>query len=152
MSNQFFAVKWLKAFRSSAEDIVAMYGEPFSFTDPILDQHGISSRADLLRVFGPYANKDESNGIGINRFRIDEVIGDAKAAVYRWTWEAPTAQAFLGIPTPDATPGARGITFHVYYPDGKINREESYWDGVSALAPFVPQLDRAHKFKPVAAQ
>ncbi|ALJ21702.1 ketosteroid isomerase-related protein [Microbacterium sp. No. 7] len=151
MSNLFFAVKWLKAFRSSAEDVVALYGEPFSFTDPILDQHGISEREDLLRVFAPYANKDESNGIGINNFRVDEVVGDGEGAVYRWTWEAPTAQAFLGIPTPDKTPGSRGITLHLYYPDGKISREESYWDAVAAVAPFVPEIDRVNKFKPVAA-
>ncbi|CAN5351542.1 nuclear transport factor 2 family protein [soil metagenome] len=150
MSDQSFAVEWLKAFRSSAEDVVALYAEPFSFTDPILDQHGISEREDLLRVFAPYANKDESNGIGINNFRVDEVIGDVDAAVYRWTWEAPTAQAFLGIPTGGATPGTRGITFHVYDSDGKITREESYWDGVTALAPFIPGLDRVNRFKPVA--
>ena len=150
MSNQYFAVKWLKAFRSSAEDVVALYAEPFSFTDPILDQHGISSREDLLRVFAPYANTDETNGIGINNFRVDEVIGDEDGAVYRWTWVAPTAQAFLGIPTPDKTPGSRGITFHVYDEDGLISREESYWDAAGALAPFVPEIDRSNRFKPVA--
>src|SRR5690606_33269512 len=113
-------------------------------------QHGISDREELTRVFFPYANKDETNGIGINNFRVDEVVGDANGAVYRWTWEAPTAQAFLGIPTPDATPGTRGITFHLYDGDGRIRREESYWDAVTALAPFVPELDRANKFAPVA--
>lgn len=150
MSDLSFAVKWLKAFRSSPADVVALYGEPFSFTDPILDQHGISEREDLLRVFAPYANTDESNGIGINNFRVDEVIGDSAAAVYRWTWEAPTAQAFLGIPTPGATPGARGITFHIYESDGLISREESYWDAVTALAPFVPQIDRSARFTAAA--
>ncbi|MBB6407086.1 nuclear transport factor 2 family protein [Arthrobacter sp. AZCC_0090] len=151
MSNQFYtAVKWLKAFRSSPEDVVAMYAEPFVFTDPILDQHAITSREDLLRVFGPYANVDTTNGIGINNFRIDEVIGDEQAAVYRWTWEARKAQAFLGIPTPDRTPGSRGLTLHFYDREGRITRDESYWDAVSALAPFVPQIDRANKFKPVS--
>lgn len=151
MSNLFFANKWLKGFRSGAADVVALYGEPFSFTDPILDQYGISDREDLLRVFAPYANTDETNGIGINNFRTDEVVGDENGAIYRWTWKADSAQAFLGVPTPDQKPGARGITFHLYYPDGKISREESYWDAVSALAPYVPEIDRLNKFKPVAA-
>lgn len=127
-----FAVKWLKAFRESAEAVVALYADDFLFEDPILGQ-SITSREDLLRVFAPYANKDESNGIGINNFRIDEVVGDEKAAIYRWTWQAPTAAAFVGVPTNGKVPGARGITFHIYDADGKIKREESFWDCATAV-------------------
>ena len=108
-----FAVKWLKAFRTSAEAVVALYADDFLFEDPILGQR-ITSREELLRVFAPYANKDTENGIGINNFRIDEVVGDKNAAIYRWTWHAPTAAAFVGVPTQGAVPGARGITFHIY--------------------------------------
>jgi len=149
MSSHFFAVKWLKAFRHSPDAVVALYAEPFSFTDPILDQHGITERADLLRVFAPYANADPGNGIGIHNFRVDEVIGDEKAAVYRWSWEAGTSAAFLGIPTPDGKPGSRGITFHIYDADGKITREESYWDAAYALAPYVAEIDPANRFAAV---
>lgn len=127
-----FAVKWLKAFRESAEAVVALYADDFLFEDPILGQ-SITSREELLRVFAPYANKDESNGIGINNFRIDEVVGDEKAAIYRWTWQAPTAAAFVGVPTNGKVPGARGITFHIYDADGRIKREESFWDCATAV-------------------
>jgi steroid delta-isomerase-like uncharacterized protein len=128
-----FAVKWLKAFRESPEAVVALYAEDFLFEDPILGQT-VTSKADLLRVFAPYANDDTGNGIGINNFRIDEVVGDDKAAIYRWTWQAPTANAFVGVPTNGKVPGARGITFHVYDADGRITREESFWDCASAVA------------------
>lgn len=127
-----FAVKWLKAFRESAEAVVALYADEFLFEDPILGQ-SITSKDELLRVFAPYANKDESNGIGINNFRIDEVVGDEKAAVYRWTWQAPTAAAFVGVPADGKVPGTRGITFHVYDDDGRIKREESFWDVATAV-------------------
>ncbi|MUL46299.1 hypothetical protein FZI85_08840 [Mycobacterium sp. CBMA293] len=127
-----FAVKWLKAFRESAEAVVALYADDFLFEDPILGQ-SITSKDELLRVFAPYANKDTGNGIGINNFRIDEVVGDDKAAIYRWTWQAPTATAFVGVPTNGKTPGARGITFHIYDADGRIKREESFWDCASAV-------------------
>jgi steroid delta-isomerase-like uncharacterized protein len=127
-----FAVKWLKAFRESAEAVVALYADDFLFEDPILGQ-SITSKDDLLRVFAPYANKDTENGIGINNFRIDEVVGDDKAAIYRWTWAAPTATAFVGVPTNGTVPGARGITFHIYDADGRIKREESFWDCATAV-------------------
>ena len=128
-----FAVKWLKAFRESPEAVVALYADEFLFEDPILGQ-SITSKDELLRVFAPYANADTENGIGINNFRIDEVVGDENAAVYRWTWQAPTAAAFVGVPTGGKVPGARGITFHVYDADGRITREHSFWDVASAVA------------------
>ncbi|MCX2932381.1 nuclear transport factor 2 family protein [Mycobacterium sp. CVI_P3] len=127
-----FAVKWLKAFRESAEAVVALYADDFLFEDPILGQT-ITSKEELLRVFAPYANKDTENGIGINNFRIDEVVGDERAAIYRWTWHAPTATAFVGVPTNGKVPGARGITFHIYDADGRIKREESFWDCATAV-------------------
>lgn len=128
-----FAVKWLKAFRESPEAVVALYADDFLFEDPILGQ-SITSREELLRVFAPYANADTENGIGINNFRIDEVVGDEKAAIYRWTWNAPTAAAFVGIPAGGKVPGARGITFHVYDENGLIKREESFWDVATAVS------------------
>ncbi|MEU1994185.1 ketosteroid isomerase-related protein [Nocardia gamkensis] len=131
--SHFFAVKWLKAFRESPEAVVALYADEFLFEDPILGQ-SITDREELLRVFAPYANKDTENGIGINNFRIDEVVGDAKSAIYRWTWEAPTATAFVGVPTNGKVPGTRGITFHIYNDEGLIMKEASLWDVSTAVA------------------
>ncbi|MBV7707044.1 hypothetical protein A5780_25785 [Nocardia sp. 852002-20019_SCH5090214] len=128
-----FAIKWLKAFRESPEAIVALYADEFVFEDPILGQK-ITDKEELLRVFAPYANKDTENGIGINNFRIDEVVGDEKSAIYRWTWEAPTATAFVGVPTNGKVPGTRGITFHVYNDEGLIVKEASLWDVATAAA------------------
>ncbi len=135
-----FAVKWLKAFRESPEAVVALYADDFLFEDPILLQR-ITSKEDLLRVFAPYANADTGNGIGINNFRIDEVVGDEKAAIYRWTWRAPTAAAFVGVPTNGKVPGARGITFHIYDADGRIKREASFWDVASAVSELGLSVD-----------
>jgi steroid delta-isomerase-like uncharacterized protein len=135
-----FAVKWLKAFRTSPEAVVALYADDFLFEDPILGQT-ITTKEELLRVFAPYANTDTENGIGINNFRIDEVVGDDKAAVYRWTWQAPTATAFIGIPTGGKVPGARGITFHIYDDDGRIRREESFWDAATAVRDLGQPVD-----------
>ena len=43
--NYEFAVKWLKAFRTSPEEICALYAHDFLFEDPMLDQHGITEYA-----------------------------------------------------------------------------------------------------------
>jgi steroid delta-isomerase-like uncharacterized protein len=71
------------------------------------------------------------------------VVGDDRAAIYRWTWEAPTATAFVGVPTNGKVPGSRGITFHVYDEDGRIVKEASLWDVATSVAelglPVVPQ-------------
>ncbi|MGW0356775.1 ketosteroid isomerase-related protein [Nocardia nova] len=128
-----FAIKWLKAFRDSPEAVVALYADDFLFEDPILGQK-ITDKQELLRVFAPYANKDTENGIGINNFRIDEVVGDEKSAIYRWTWAAPTATAFVGVPTNGKVPGSRGITFHVYNDEGLIVKEASLWDVATSVA------------------
>lgn len=131
--SHYFAVKWLKSFRESPEAVVALYADEFLFEDPILAQK-ITSKDELLRVFIPYANKDTENGIGINNFRIDEVVGDAKAAIYRWTWEAPSATAFVGVPAGGKIPGTRGLTYHQYNDQGLIVRETSIWDIATAAA------------------
>ncbi|WP_067656603.1 ketosteroid isomerase-related protein [Nocardia harenae] len=149
--SHFFAVKWLKAFRESPEAVVALYADEFLFEDPILGQR-ITSKEELLRVFAPYANKDPENGIGINNFRIDEVIGDEHSAVYRWTWDAPTATAFVGIPAGGKVPGSRGLTFHVYDADGRITKEASLWDVATAVAELgQPITPRAVATLPVPA-
>lgn len=138
--SHFFAVKWLKAFRESPEAIVALYADDFLFEDPILGQK-ITSKDELLRVFGPYANKDTENGIGINNFRIDEVVGDKNSAIYRWTWQAPSATAFVGVPTNGIVPGARGLTYHEYNAEGLITREASLWDVATAVANLGQPVD-----------
>lgn len=151
MSTHSFAIKWLKSFRSDPEDIVALYADGFHFTDPVLDQHGITDREDLKRVFGPYANKDENNGIGINNFRIDEAHEYEKASVFRWTWEPVKPGAFLGVPVDGKQVRARGITFHQFDDEGRITREESYWDAAGALTPFAPRINTRQRFKPLPA-
>ena len=77
--NYEFAVKWLKAFRSSPEAVCALYADDFLFEDPMLDQHGITDKGDLHRLFAPYANKDRDNGIGVHNFRIRGYIGDERS-------------------------------------------------------------------------
>jgi steroid delta-isomerase-like uncharacterized protein len=126
-----FAVLWLKAFRESAEKVCELYADEFLFEDLMLGQ-SISDKADLARVFAPYANSDLNNGIGVHEFRIDEVVGNDETALIRWSWQAVGAAAFLGVPTNGKVVGTSGHTVHVYE-NGRIKRESTYWDATSIL-------------------
>jgi len=129
--NHRFAVEWLKAFRESPEKVCKLYADDFLFEDLMLDQ-SITDKDELHRAFAPYANADLTNGVGVHHFRIDEVIGDERAALIRWSWRAHGADTFLGIPTNGKVVGTSGHTFHIYE-NGLIKRESTYWDATSVL-------------------
>jgi steroid delta-isomerase-like uncharacterized protein len=130
--NYQFAVKWLKAFRTSAEEVCRLYADDFLFEDLMLDQ-SITDRGDLHRVFAPYANKDPENGIGIHNFRIRGYVGDERCGLIRWEWGPDHAAVFLGLDVKDKPFWTQGHTFHVYDGQGKIVRESSWWDAAAVL-------------------
>lgn len=130
--NYAFAVRWLKAFRTSSEEVCALYADDFLFEDWMLDQ-SITDKEDLHRVFAPYANKDPENGIGIHNFRIRGYYGDAKSGLIRWEWGPDHAAVFLGLDVKDKPFWTQGHTFHVYDDEGKITKESSWWDASAVL-------------------
>ena len=69
-----FAVKWLKGFRTSSDAVCALYADDFLFEDPMLDQHGITDKGDLHRLFDVYANKDPTNGVGVHKDVADSLV------------------------------------------------------------------------------
>ena len=126
--NYAFAVKWLKAFRESAESVCKLYADDFVFEDPILDQYQIRDKEDLHRVFFLYANKDTENGLGIHNFRIRGYEGDERSGLIRWEWTPEHCANFIGLDVVDKPFFTQGHTFHVYNDEGKIVRESSWWD------------------------
>lgn len=131
--NYAFAVKWLKAFRDSAEAICELYADDFVFEDPILDQYQIRDKGDLGRIFVLYANKDRDNGLGVHNFRIRGYEGDRRSGLIRWEWTPEDCANFIGIDVKDKPFFAQGHTFHVYDEDGRIVRESSWWDSGSIM-------------------
>lgn len=132
------AVRWLKAFRHSPEAICALYDDDFLFEDVMLDQHGIKAKADLHRLFGPYANNDPTNGIGIHNFRIRSYIGDRHAGLIRWEWSPEHAGVFLGLDVAGKPFSTHGHTWHEYNERGLITRESSWWDSAAILRQVGP--------------
>jgi steroid delta-isomerase-like uncharacterized protein len=129
-----FGIKWLKAFRSSAEEVCALYNKDgFVFEDVMLDQHNINDYDDLIRNFAPYANKDPEAGTGIHNFRIRSYIGDARSGLLRWEWTPEHAAAFLGLDVAGKPFSTQGHTFHQYDENGLIVRESSWWDASAVI-------------------
>ena len=129
-----FGIKWLKAFRSSAEEVCALYEDDgFVFEDVMLDQHNINTKADLNRNFAPYANKDPENGIGIHNFKIRSYVGDEKSGLLRWEWAPEHAGSFLGFDVVGKPFQTQGHTFHMYNEKGHITRESSWWDAAQVV-------------------
>ncbi len=124
-------VMWLKSFRESSEKVAATFADDFLFEDLIVAQ-SITDRGEFERAMGPYANADLDNGIGVHQFRIDEVIGDERCELIRWTWEAHGAASFFGIPTNGKVVGCVGYALNVYE-GGKIKLESVYWDATKLL-------------------
>jgi steroid delta-isomerase-like uncharacterized protein len=124
--NYEFAVKWLKAFRSSSDEVCALYADDFLFEDPMLDQQGITDKGDLHRLFDLYANKDRTNGFGVHNFLI------------RWEWFPEDCAVFLGLDVAGKPFGTQGHTWHEYNADGKIVRESSWWDASAILRTVGP--------------
>lgn len=130
--NYAFAVKWLRGFRTSPEEVCALYADDFLFEDWMLDQT-ITDMEDLHRVFAPYANTDPDNGIGIHNFRIRGYEGDEKSGLIRWEWGPDHAAVFLGLDVANKPFWTQGHTFHVYNDEGKIVKESSWWDASAVL-------------------
>lgn len=130
--NYAFAVKWLKGFRTSPEEVCALYADDFLFEDWMLDQ-SITDMEDLHRNFAPYANTDPDNGIGIHNFRIRGYEGDEKSGLIRWEWGPEHAAVFLGLDVANKPFWTQGHTFHVYNDEGKIVKESSWWDASAVL-------------------
>lgn len=134
-----FGIKWLKAFRSSAEEVCALYNrDGFVFEDVMLDQHNITDYDDLVRNFMPYANKDPENGIGIHNFRIRSYTGDNRSGLLRWEWSPEHAGSFLGLDVAGKPFITQGHTFHMYNEQGLITRESSWWDASAVLRAVGP--------------
>lgn len=130
--NYAFAVKWLRGFRTSPEEVCALYADDFLFEDWMLDQT-ITDMEDLHRVFAPYANTDPDNGIGIHNFRIRGYEGDERSGLIRWEWGPDHAAVFLGLDVANKPFWTQGHTFHVYNEEGKIVKESSWWDASAVL-------------------
>lgn len=126
-----WAQMWITTFAESADKVVDLYADPFLFEDLLLNQR-ITDKAELLRAFKVFENTDPPGPAGTNIFSVLRYTGDGQHGVIEWEWRGRHVSDFLGIPAAGKETVVRGMTFHTYE-NGKIVREATFWDAVSAL-------------------
>jgi steroid delta-isomerase-like uncharacterized protein len=122
---------WIKTFAESADKVVELYADPFLFEDLLLGQQ-ITDKEELCRAFKVFENTDPPGPAGTNVFDILRYTGDAQHGVIEWIWRGRHVSDFLGVPAAGRETVVRGMTFHTYE-NGKIVREATFWDAVTAL-------------------
>lgn len=138
--NYEFAIKWLKCFRTSSEAICELYADDFVFEDPMLDQHQVTTKPDLHRLFALYANKDRANGLGVHNFRARGYVGDERSGLILWEWAPEDCANFVGLDVAGKPFGTQGHTYHEYDAQGLITRESSWWDAAAILRDVQPEV------------
>ncbi len=126
-----WAQMWITTFAESADKVVDLYADSFLFEDLLLGQR-ITDKAELLRAFKVFENTDPPGPAGTNIFSVLRYTGDEQHGAIEWEWRGRHVSDFLGIPAAGKETVVRGMTFHTYE-NGKIVREATFWDAVSAL-------------------
>ncbi len=126
-----WARMWIKTFSESADKAVTLYADPFLFEDLLLGQQ-IADKEELRRAFQVFENTEPPGPAGVNVFDVLRYTGDAQSGVIEWEWRGRHVGEFLGVPAAGKDTVVRGMTFHTYA-NGKIVREATFWDAVSAL-------------------
>ena len=131
--NKEWATSWITSFGKGPNVAIEFYADDAHFEDVPFDQDVKNDRAALQRLFGPYANQDPTNGVGIHHFEIEDYIGDENSGFAVWRWEATDCANFFGLDVPpDKTISSRGISGFKFR-DGKIIREWTHSDQFSIL-------------------
>lgn len=126
-----WAQRWIKTFSESAKSAADLYAESFLFEDLLLGQH-ITDKEELHRAFKVFENTDPPGPAGTNVFEVLRYTGDVQHGIIEWVWRGKHVGDFLGVPAAGKETTVRGITFHLYE-NGKIVRESTFWDAVTAL-------------------
>jgi steroid delta-isomerase-like uncharacterized protein len=126
-----WAYRWIKTFSESAEAAADLYADVFLFEDLLLGQR-ITDKEELRRAFKVFENTHPPGPAGTHVFEVLRYTGDVQQGVIEWEWRGQHVGEFLGVPAADKETVVRGITFHTYK-HGKIVREATFWDAVSAL-------------------
>lgn len=126
-----WAHMWIKAFAESADKVVELYADPFLFEDLLLGQQ-ITDKEELRCAFKVFENTDPPGPAGTNVFDVLRYTGDTQHGVIEWIWRGHHIGEFLGVPAAGKETVVRGMTFHTYE-HGKIVREATFWDAVTAL-------------------
>lgn len=132
---------WTTALSSDTTAAVALYAEDLVYDDHADSDHVIDTaitKQELSPRLAPFANQDAANGVGLHSFTATEAfqlagVGGNPAVVILWDWTGQALDTYRGVPTNGKTLSTRGITWHQFDADGKIERETTYWNDTPVL-------------------
>lgn len=133
--------RWTSALTSSVDAALDRYAEDFSYDDHADRDHVLDTaitKAELAPKIGAYSNTDPRNGLGIHRFEVLESypvagVNGNPSVVTRWTWTGSGLDTYRGVATGGRQLSTTGITWHQLDADGKIVREQTYWNDTPVL-------------------
>lgn len=135
------ARRWLAALTSDPDAVVDMYADDLVYDDHKDSDHVVDTaitKTDLKPRLEPFANKEAENGIGIHGFVVTEAyqltgVNGNPAVVILWDWTGENLASYRGVPTDGKRLSTRGITWHQLDANGRIERENTYWNDTPVL-------------------
>lgn len=135
------AQRWAGALTSDLDAAIDLYADDLVYDDHMDSDHVIDTaitKAELAARLACFANRDIDNGLGIHSFVATEafhlagVNGNA-AVVILWDWTGDHMATYRGVAVHGRSLTTRGITWHQLDADGKIERENTYWNDTPVL-------------------
>ncbi|WP_354698851.1 hypothetical protein DSM112329_04549 [Paraconexibacter sp. AEG42_29] len=127
MSNLEHAQKWADALGNDVEALVALYADYPTIQFGKIEDHEVDTLtdADMIREqLGPISAGEN----GKYTFTATEWLGKEKFGLIHWDVTIEGASTFRGIPTEGKTLTGTGSTYQEFDDQGKILRENTYWE------------------------
>jgi len=146
------ARRWTAGLTTDVDTALGLYADEFSFDDRADADHvpdTAITKDELRPRLAPYSNRDADNGLGIHSFEVREAFplagdnGDP-AVVTLWTWTGRNLATYHGLKAAGKTLSTIGITWHQLDGDGRITREQTYWNDTPIFAELGVPVQTPH--------
>ena len=125
-----FAERWAETRTSDLDAHRDLYAgeEEFALETRMVDDHlgdTVSTSEEFREELAQYVNKDEGNGLGVQKLTVTEAFPGNGHIMIHWDYEVSGAETFRGLPTEGRTLTSKGSTFLQVNDAGKIVLEST---------------------------
>jgi steroid delta-isomerase-like uncharacterized protein len=126
-----FARRWAETRTSDLAAHRALYAgdEEFTVETRMVDDHlgdTISTTAEFTEGLADYANKDVTNGRGVQTIAVTEALEGSDHLFIHWDWTVDGADTYRGLPTGGQSLRTKGSTFLRFNDAGQIVLESTF--------------------------
>lgn len=150
MSDLQSAQKWCETLSNDTQAHADLYADDqhFAIDRTMMDDHmndTVSTKAELVERYGPFANKDADNGLGVHTFKATKYTAGTSHGLIEWDYEVSGLSTFRGIENSEGkTLTLNGSTFLQYDADGKIVHESTCVNDCPAFEQLGVPIARPH--------